>query len=288
MIELNELLQKVDLDPKKVMVMRHRPSEPDLRRALPWLAAEEPDVYNAYQRCHPPRVEAALARATDLVSLIGHDSGKALFVGIYRVDSWREMLGKEWRHLPANKRLIGFGDGGPRQDRRIQLFNLVCTDHLASWKGRLVVNWPPPERSWWRWAGRNRILVDSIHEESVLVRGMPHWTELVLNWTQLQALPRSWQARMSQWRGIYIIVDRASGKSYVGSAYGDENILARWRTYAKTGHGGNVDLKGCDPTHFRFAVLERVSPDMPAADVIRLESTWKDRLATREVGLNRN
>ena len=77
-------------------------------------------------------------------------------------------------------------------------------------------------------------------------------------------------------------------KSYVGSAYGDENILARWRGYASSGHGGNVELKGRDPSKFQFSVLERVSPDMQPDDVIRLESAWKTRLGTRDFGLNKN
>jgi hypothetical protein len=130
--------------------------------------------------------------------------------------------------------------------------------------------------------------IHAIHDESVLVRRLPPWNELVLTWAEVQTMVKSWQAAISQWRGVYLILDRTSGKSYVGSAYGDENILARWRSYASTGHGGNVDLKGRDPTQFQFAVLERVSPDMPAEEVIRLEATWKDRLGTREFGLNKN
>lgn len=32
--------------------------------------------------------------------------------------------------------------------------------------------------------------------------------------------------------------------------------------------------------------VQRVSPDMEATDIIRLESSWKDRLHTREFGMN--
>jgi hypothetical protein len=39
---------------------------------------------------------------------------------------------------------------------------------------------------------------------------------------------------------------------------------------------------------FQFSVLERVSPDLPAEQVIELENTWKKRLGTREFGLNKN
>lgn len=288
MIELSELLQKVDLDPTTVMVMRHRPTEPDLRRALPWLAAEDHDLYNAYQCCHGARVESSLSRATHLASFIGNEPGTALFVGIYEVAGWTAMSGKTWRSMESSKKLLDLGDRGPAAERQLRLFDLKLTPKLAEWKGRLVLAWPPPERSWWRWASRNEFLVQAIHQESALVRTMPPWTELVLSWTELQALPRPWQTALAQWRGIYFILDRGSGKSYVGSAYGSQNILSRWRAYANTGHGGNVGLKGRDPSKFQFAVLERVSPDLPADEVIRLESSWKDRLGTREFGLNKN
>lgn len=288
MIELNELLRKADVDPATAMVMRHRPTEPPLRRALHWFASDEPDMYNAYQRRHPLRVEDAFARAKHLVSLIGHEPSRALFIGVYRVDGWEEMSRDAWLAMESSKRLMELGDRGPLEERAHRVFNLVCTEHLAAWKGKLVLEWPPPERSWWRWSDRNTMRVQAIHDESVLVRTLPLWNELVLTWQDLQSMPRSWQAAIAQWRGIYVILDRASGKHYVGSAYGAENILARWRAYASTGHGGNVDLKGLDPKNFQFAVLERVSPDLPSEEVIRLEGTWKERLGTRQFGLNKN
>lgn len=123
---------------------------------------------------------------------------------------------------------------------------------------------------------------------SAFVEQMPDWRDLVLPHHRLQSLPTTWQATLSQWRGIYVIVDQSSGQQYVGSAYGSENILARWRQYASSGHGGNVGLRGREAAEFHFAILERVSPDMPAEEVIRLEATWKKRLGTREFGLNAN
>jgi len=286
-IELNELLRKIGVDPAKTVVMRHRPTAPDLMRALTWFAEEEPEVYNAYQSTHGERVEGALSRAAHLVSLLGYEPGKALFVGVYRVDGWRETTGEEWRKLETSKRLMELGDRGTR-DGSIRLFSLILTDQLAAWKGRLVIEWPPPERSWWRWAARNRMPVSAIHEESILVRQIPSWNELVLTWAQLRALPKSWRATLAQWRGVYLILDRASGKSYVGSAYGRDNLLARWLSYATTGHGGNLDLKGRDPANFRFSILHLVAPDLPADEVIHIEGTWKDRLGTREFGFNKN
>ena len=84
------------------------------------------------------------------------------------------------------------------------------------------------------------------------------------------------------------IWDSSDGLAYVGSASGDTNILGRWEGYAATGHGGNKLLRERDPSLFRFTILQRVSPDLEIAEVIRLEATWKERLHTRERGLNEN
>jgi hypothetical protein len=102
-------------------------------------------------------------------------------------------------------------------------------------------------------------------------------------------LPTRWRSALAHWRGIYFIFDVSDAKGYVGAAYGHDNILGRWLAYAATGHGGNSLLRQRDPRHFRFTILQRVSPDMEDDDVIRLEATWKERLHTRPpYGLNDN
>ena len=120
------------------------------------------------------------------------------------------------------------------------------------------------------------------------------YNETVLKWEELCVLPMHWKSALSQWRGIYYIFDTSDGKGYVGSAYGDSkngpsNMLGRWLNYAASGQGGNALLRNRVPSHFRFSIIQRVSPDMDVNDVIRLEGTWKDRLHTRAPqGLNDN
>jgi len=94
---------------------------------------------------------------------------------------------------------------------------------------------------------------------------------------------------LSQWRGVYYIFDTSDGKGYVGSAYGDKNLLGRWLNYAASGHGDNSLLRERDPQNFRFSILQLVAPVMDPTDVIQLESRWKERLHTRApYGLNDN
>jgi len=117
---------------------------------------------------------------------------------------------------------------------------------------------------------------------------MPAWDEIDLGWDELRVIPGSWRTVLSQWRGIYYIYDQAEGKGYVGPRTVAPMCWVAGSTMLH-GHGGNVLLRERDPKTLRFTILQRVSPDMDADDVIRLEGTWKERLHTRSpFGLNEN
>jgi len=293
-MNLNELLRHNDIDPERVLVFRHRPKQRKLRKVLPWLAAEKENIFNAYQQTQGPRVQKAMERiegAGFIVSLIGHRAGQAVFVGLYSIDGSRLLDHREYWSINELMQLAVYD--GPqftgKNDDKIRFFDLKLTSFYASWKGKLVFDWPPPEISWWRLAHKNDIVVRAVHEESLLDAEMPKWDEINFTWEELQVLPSRWRSVLAQWRGVYFIFDESDGKGYVGSAYSKENLLGRWESYAATGHGGNRLLRKRDPNDFRFTILQRVSPDMEADDVIRLETSWKDRLHTRKpFGLNDN
>jgi hypothetical protein len=290
-VHLTDLLQKHKLPPEDVLVVRHRPQEPELRKKLPWLAAEKPELYNAYQQAQFPNVEKAFTRAKYIASFIGVDVGTALFAGLYAVKSWRPISYKQYWKLAVNKELHeSFGMVGFRGERPTTFwFDLVLSaDFYPTWRGRLVIRWPGLERSWWRWADRNTFEIEAIRESSAFEQVMPAWEELVVTWSELKMLPSRWQASLREWRGIYYIMDSSDGRGYVGAAYGIENIMGRWLDYGVSGHGGNKELQKRDPNNFRFSILQRVSPDMPSEDVVQLEQTWKTRLHTQEFGLNEN
>ncbi len=291
----NDLLTSKGVDPQHVLVLRHRPHEPDLYNVFPWLAAEKPDVFNAYQQTQGEKLEkvmAGMSGSGHVASFIGREPGKALFIGLYSIGKTKPLTRDAYWRIPAYAEMKAFGMKGFTEDnprKSILWFDLKATDFYTAWKGKLVIGWPPPERSWWRRSHRNEMPVVSILEESVLDAAMPEWDAITLSWEELGVLPSRWKSALSHWRGIYYIFDSSDGKGYVGSAYGEANIYGRWSNYAARGHGGNSLLRKRDPRTFRFSILQRVSPDTNATDLIRLESTWKERLHTRQpFGLNDN
>lgn len=300
-INFNNMLKSEGIDPKLVIVLRHRPRERELRKALPWLASECLELFNAYQQTQSGiNVEHAIDKLVGkgyIASFIGQTAAQATFVGLFRIAGARPLTRAQFLALPVYQQIHKLAPEAknwytPELEAKrptIQFFDLQMMDFYTHWKGCLVVSWPPPERSWWRRAHRNDLPIHAVHERSVFDAVMPAWDEINVSWEELRVLPSSWKAAMSQWRGIYYIYDISTGKGYVGSAYGHNNLLGRWENYGASGHGGNKLLRKCDSANFRFSILQRVSPDMDTNDIIALENNWKERLHTRAPhGLNDN
>ena len=143
--------------------------------------------------------------------------------------------------------------------------------------------------------------VAEILREPYTGRPFPGYEDIELSFEEIETLVRNsrpdWKAALESVKGVYLITDTLTGKRYVGSAYGEAGIWSRWCDYAKTGHGGNVELRtlvttpdlGYCRANFRFALLEqrplRAGDDL----IIARETFWKRLLLTRgDQGLNRN
>lgn len=293
-LELNDLLAKIGIDPEHVLVMRHRPKEKKLREVIAWLAEDSPDLFNFYQRSQGTKVENSMHKLEGIghvASFIGHQPQEAIFVGLYSIESSAELSHKEYWKIPEHFKLREHGmNGFEAVDRpSIRLFDLKHLSATSELKGKLVVRWPGKELSWHRRAHKNSFEIKCIFPESAFSKGMPDWREISLSWKELQIIPRSWAHALAEWRGIYVITDDSDGRKYVGSAYGESNLLGRWSSYAATGHGNNKHLKRRIAENLHFSILQRVSPDMHKDEVVALEQTWKLRLKTMyPLGLNEN
>ena len=290
-MQFSDMFKARKIDPAEVLVLRHRPKEPKLRKRLAHLALERPELFNAYQQAQFPKVEKAFTRAKYIASFVGLEAGEAVFVGLYKIEGSKSITRTEFWSMSVNIELrdghgmVGFSDSDKRA--KTLWFDLVLQESFySSWRGRLAVNWPGLERSWWRWADRNIFEITAIPENSFIEHEIPKWDELVLEWAELKRLPKKLRAALEQWRGIYYIFDISDSKGYVGSAYGKGNLRDRWDVYAKTGHGGNKWLRrrfkegASKPENLRFSILRLLTHDEDAAEVIRVEERWKDRLHT--------
>jgi hypothetical protein len=177
----NDLLIEQDIDPADVLVLRHTPRVPEdgsLRKILPRLAADYPDVFNAYQSTQPVKVEAEMLRSKYVASFIGLEKRKgtteqtAVFVGLYKVGEHRPITQEEFWNVPAHQQLKEYGmqrdvEAHPRPS--VLWFDLTITDFYKQWKGKLVIEWPRPPIKRSRFASKAKFPIHAIVEDSILL-----------------------------------------------------------------------------------------------------------------------
>lgn len=170
-------------------------------------------------------------------------------------------------------------------------FNMSVSAHMADLRSRLVIGWRSPRA--WRLNGPTAAAYPVLEIADAQPIPFPGFDRLVLSHAQLQAVMRehrygSWRTALSSVVGIYLITDTRSGRPYVGKADGEETVRQRWHAYATNGHGGNAELRGLDPSSFRFSLLRVFDPATPTRDIDAAESHFKEALDSRRHGLNRN
>ena len=114
--------------------------------------------------------------------------------------------------------------------------------------------------------------------------------EIVENPTIYEA----WHTALSSVNAIYLIVDRETGKQYVGSAYGKDGLLGRWSCYVNSLHGNNKLMKELICTHperyhhFQFSILQILPKTATDDEIIQTESLYKKKLLSIPFGMNDN
>ena len=149
----------------------------------------------------------------------------------------------------------------------------------------------------------NEFEVSEILREAYSGIDFPGHDSIDIGFAELESLmhtnPADWRGALQNAKGVYVITDTKTGRLYVGAAYGEGGIWARWRAYSATGHGGNSALKALlkkQPDsfaycrqHFRFALLESHTARIADDTIITRETHWKQVLQSRgKLGLNVN
>ena len=69
-----------------------------------------------------------------------------------------------------------------------------------------------------------------------------------------------------------MLVDKNTGQQYIGSAKGEDSLWGRFSDYARTGHGGNLELKHRQGAEYQVGVLQIVDLSLPDHSIEELES----------------
>jgi hypothetical protein len=299
-LTFQDLLRAEGIDPGSLNVILNSPhrNEGDLLEVVRALVPSRPELFEAYQAGHSPAAARTLNKRRSAASFVkvgpGSEAGtsRMLFVHLFSHGGMRVRSREEYLSDEATRWLYrNFGDAwdadpyAPDGKLPDHHFDMKRDERMAKYSGRLLVE-ARLTQAYVRLAENLHAPIVALHEESVFDAGPPDWRKLDVRGGLVETLPPSWVAALLQWRGIYLIVDESDGARYVGAAYGQENILGRWRAHVAGDRGVPRGLSDRDPRRFRFSILERTSPDAPAEGVRRLEQTWMNRLHTRRFGLN--
>lgn len=183
-----------------------------------------------------------------------------------------------------------------------QAYTSKDVDEFRAYFGRVILDYknPPSAQNEVRIAASvlPEIRVHEVRSTGFGDDGFPGYSDVTVTWGKLNEIIsrgyESWYAALGNMKGIYLIVDRSNGAAYVGKADGERGALwARWASYARTGHGGNVELRKLETDHikryFQWSILEVMDSKTQDDYVNARETWWKRALSTRgEGGFNRN
>lgn len=122
----------------------------------------------------------------------------------------------------------------------------------------------------------------------------PGYENVRLTWFDLKRVinKSSWDTALRNQKGIYLITDKNTGKMYVGSAYGNNMLLGRWKDYISSCHGNNTKFKNLNndyiKNNFSYSILDIYKSTINDNIIIEREIWWKETLQTRKFGYNDN
>lgn len=292
-MDFNDLLRAQSIVPDSVALALHKVSGIAGRRTLCALAAEDEVAFDAHQSTHPSIPQATLSARAYMASFVPGADSEMQFVGLYEISGFHVATREELEVDKGFLRMLALLENLTHEEAlratarfvgRLR-FSFSRVSALDELRGRLSVR-DPGARNYMRRAETTRLAVAQITRRAGIALPMPAWDEVALTGTELAALPRDWRLQLAAWRGIYLITDQEDGARYVGAAYGEDNMLGRWRTHVSRSGGVTKELSKRSTAGFRFTILELVTPTASAEDVIARERNWMDRLDTIRHGLN--
>ncbi|WP_246166372.1 GIY-YIG nuclease family protein [Sphingomonas sinipercae] len=236
---------------------------------------EDIEVFHRYQSTQPVKYRAYFD-APYWAAFVATPAKETLFVGLYEVELSE-------RAIPAfHCPLTGsFNEAGT-----VDVYSTSFVADLEPYQGKLVIDWGAGTRSWAQYADRKlKPIIELRRSESD--PPYPGHSALIIQLSQAEALPMSWTAILSEARGVYLLTCPRTKEQYVGAAFAGGGFLARWKQHASMS-GDALAFRSRNPEDYRVSILEVAGSLSTDDDIVRMEQRWKEKLQSREMGLNRN
>lgn len=275
MLTFQMLLNAGGFSLNDVRLLRHAIGQ-STRGMAPYVAwRDHPERFEQYQSTQLVK-DRKYFSAPYWASFVSTPAKETLFVGVYQA-SLMDMAIDAF-HCPLTKRPIEIGTFDRYATRKL--------DDFAAYEGKLLIDWGAGTRSWGQYAERkDKPIIELSRSESD--PPFPGYSRFMAQLSEIETLPRSWQAILSSVRGVYLLTCPKSKEQYVGGAYASGGFLSRWRQHAAS-QGDAVAFRRRDPEDYRVSILEVAGSLMTDDDIGQMEERWKEKLQSRLMGLNRN
>ena len=276
-LRFNMLLEEVGISASEVRLLRHQPKAGGRALVDVWRTAR--DEFEGYQALQPVGKRAHFTRPY-WASFVGTWDGRTVFVGLYAVGAPEPLIEDVVVPITGSTDAAGLVDRYPTRH----------LGHLGHYEGRLYIDWgggSSGKRAWVQRAEAQYKAITELHA-SVVEEPFPGFLQLASPLAALADVPPTWVQRLASAKGVYLLTCPRDGSLYVGSATAEGGFWSRWMEYRANGHGGNVGLKGRDPSNFMVSVLQVAGSAETSDDILAAEALWKAKLLSRNLGLNRN
>ncbi|TXN77964.1 GIY-YIG nuclease family protein [Methylobacterium sp. WL8] len=274
-LRFNSLLAQAGIAPREVRLLRHQDSR-SLKGRTPYeLWRDDRPAFEFYQNGQSIGNRMKLT-ASFWASFVVTPAGETMLAGFYAC--WyvgtNEMV-RQWPHA------VGFDEVGAAD-----VYELTLDARLSDLAGRLIIEWGEGGRAWIQRADNQDKEVLEIRQAFQELE-FPGFAKFISSLSKIEGLPSAWAATLGASRGIYLLTCPKTREQYIGSATGADGFHGRWMSY-RDGHGGNVGLKSRDPSDYQVSILEVAGSAATTQDVLDMETLWKRKLQSREMGLNKN
>jgi hypothetical protein len=275
LLTFQTLLREAGVELRDVRLLRHtkKSGRSGMSPFHAWY--QDRDRFEAYQSTQPLR-ERPFYDVPYWASFVGAPNKSTLFVGLYGIEGYE--AGAKSFTCP----LSGVTVPGGSYDR----YRATSLLEFERFEGRLFVDWGPGTRRWSQHADRNPKPVIEIRQHD-REPPYPGHSGLVRQLSEIEGLPLSWRAILANARGVYLLTCPRTREQYVGGAYSGGGFLARWEQHARM-EGDARAFRSRDPEDYRVSILEVAGSLTTDDDVHAMEQRWKEKLQSREMGLNRN
>ncbi len=238
--------------------------------------------YALFKEWQSEQSDSKMKNVDYLVVFLAEEGCECRFIGVYR------------NYGP--KRATGNG---------VSEYAIEEVEGFEGLKDKVVIDWGKGTLSWMQnWQSTKNVRrIDQVNTGDDIPYFI-RYEDVILSFSQLQKVveDKEWKSKLESLNCVYMILDKETGKKYVGVTYKDmkpgikNGILGRWTEYAKTGHGNNKLLvallaeKGISyaDQNFQWTILETLPLNVTPKVAIDRESLYKKKFGTREHGYNEN